>query len=60
MSDSAVEKKKILVVDDDKNILRLIQAYLENDEYRIYNATDGKECFAMVEHCVGVAQVVND
>ncbi|HMW34123.1 sigma-54 dependent transcriptional regulator [bacterium] len=49
MSDSAVEKKKILVVDDDKNILRLIQAYLENDEYRIYNATDGKECFAMVD-----------
>ncbi len=43
------EMKKILVVDDDRNILRLIQAYLERDEYRIYNATDGKECFDMIE-----------
>ncbi|MBL7994115.1 sigma-54-dependent Fis family transcriptional regulator [bacterium] len=43
------EKKKILAVDDDKNILRLIQAYLENEDYRIYSATDGNECFDMIE-----------
>jgi DNA-binding NtrC family response regulator len=43
------EKKNILVVDDDKNILRLIKAYLEKDEYRISNATDGNECFDVIE-----------
>jgi len=48
-SEKNEEKKKILVVDDDKNILRLINVYLEKDEYRIYNATDGNECFQMIE-----------
>ncbi len=46
--DESEEKRKILVVDDDKNILRLIKAYLEKDSYRIYNATDGNECFDMI------------
>ena len=49
MENQTDERKKILAVDDDKNILRLIQAYLEKDEYRIYNATDGNECFDMIE-----------
>lgn len=49
MENQADDRKKILAVDDDKNILRLIQAYLEKDEYRIYNATDGNECFDMIE-----------
>ncbi|MCB0833116.1 MAG: sigma-54-dependent Fis family transcriptional regulator [Bacteroidetes bacterium] len=47
--DERSEKKIVLVVDDDKNILRLIQAYLEKDEYKIYNATDGNECFDILE-----------
>lgn len=43
------DRKVILVVDDDKNILRLIHAYLGKDEYRIYNASDSQECFEMIE-----------
>lgn len=42
------DRRTILVVDDDKNILKLINLYLERDEYRIVNATDGNECF----HCI--------
>jgi two-component system, NtrC family, response regulator AtoC len=42
-------KKIILVVDDDRNILRLINVYLEKDEYRILNATDSIECFEAIE-----------
>ncbi len=49
MNESNVSKKVILVVDDDKNILRLIHAYLGKDEYRIYNASDSHECFDMIE-----------
>ncbi|MBX7152684.1 sigma-54 dependent transcriptional regulator [bacterium] len=49
MDENKEEKKKILVVDDDKNILRLINVYLENENYRLYNATDGNECFQMLE-----------
>ncbi|NUM81708.1 sigma-54-dependent Fis family transcriptional regulator [bacterium] len=49
MDENKDEKKKILVVDDDKNILRLINVYLENENYRLYNATDGNECFQMLE-----------
>ncbi len=49
MENQTDDRKRILAVDDDKNILRLIQAYLEKDEYRIYSATDGNECFDMIE-----------
>ncbi len=48
MSAQPENKKTILVVDDDKNILRLIHAYLGRDEYRIYNASDSQECFDMI------------
>ncbi len=45
-------KKTILVVDDDRNILRLINVYLEKDEYRILNATDSIECFEAIERAM--------
>lgn len=49
MSEQQEEKKKILVVDDDKNILRLIKIHLEKEDYQIYQATDGNECFEILE-----------
>lgn len=43
------DRKTVLVVDDDKNILKLIHVYLAKDDYVIYNATDGNECFQAIE-----------
>ncbi len=47
--ESSGDRKTILVVDDDKNIIKLIHVYLSKDEYTIVNATDGNECFQAIE-----------
>ena len=39
---------KILVCDDEKNILRLIQVNLERAGYQVVTASDGKEALHMV------------
>ena len=39
-----MEKKKILVVDDDPNIVKLIKARLEANNYAVITAEDGEEC----------------
>ena len=39
---SALPNKKILVVDDEKRIVEIVQAYLERDGYRVIVAFDGK------------------
>lgn len=36
-------KKKILVVEDEKNILNVIKAYLEKENYHVITAMDGEE-----------------
>ena len=36
-------KKKILIVDDDKNFSNSVQELLENDGYEVFQAYDGKE-----------------
>ncbi len=38
--------KKILVVDDDPNIVKLIKLRLEANEYLVSTAGDGEECVA--------------
>ena len=38
-----MDKLKILVVDDDKNICELLKLYLENDGYTVYVANDGQQ-----------------
>lgn len=38
----------ILVVDDDKEILKLIEIYLMNEGYKVYNAINGEEALNMV------------
>ena len=38
----------ILVVDDDKEILKLIEIYLMNEGYKVYNAINGEEALNIV------------
>ena len=36
-------KRRVLVVDDDENIVKLVAMYLEKDGYRVEAAHDGRE-----------------
>ncbi len=40
-SQNNVQNTSVLVVEDDKNILNLLSAYLENAGYNVYTATEG-------------------
>ncbi len=40
---------KILVVDDDENLRRLVAAYLESEGYEVEEAADGPSAIAAVE-----------
>lgn len=42
-------KEKILIVDDDKEILNLISIYLNNEGYTVIKAADGKMALKIVE-----------
>jgi len=37
-------KKKIMVVDDEENVLKLIQIIFEKEGYDVIGASNGKEC----------------
>ena len=41
--------KRVLVVDDDPKTVRLIQAYLQKDGYRVATAFDGKEALELAQ-----------
>jgi len=41
--------QRILAVDDDKNILRLVQANLERQGYQVVTAVDGKDALQKVD-----------
>ncbi len=36
--------KKIMIVDDEENLLELIKAILENEKFEVITVSDGKEC----------------
>lgn len=38
-----MERKKILCVDDSNTFLKLLQIYLDRDEYEIFSAPDGQK-----------------
>lgn len=40
---------KILIVDDDKNIRKLMQVVLEREGYEIYTAKDGQEALSIID-----------
>ncbi|WP_332634041.1 response regulator transcription factor [Halalkalibacter flavus] len=41
---------KILVVDDDSHIRKLIRVYLENSQFSVLEASDGKEALELLAH----------
>ena len=42
--------QRILVVDDDREIVRLVRAYLEKEHYQVFVANDGQTALHMVRH----------
>jgi DNA-binding response OmpR family regulator len=44
-----MEEKRILVVDDDENICRLLKMYLANEGFKIFVANDGAKALEYVE-----------
>ena len=47
--DRMTDGKKILVVDDEKHIVRLVQVNLERNGYRVVTAYDGREALKKIE-----------
>ena len=43
------EKKKVMVVDDEENILMLIQDILEDADFSVVTAASGMQCLDMLE-----------
>ncbi|MBW9157965.1 response regulator transcription factor [Clostridium tagluense] len=43
--------KNILIVDDDKEIVNLIEIYLTNEGYNSYKAYDGEEALQLIDKC---------
>jgi DNA-binding response OmpR family regulator len=43
-----MERRKVLIVDDDKEIVDLIELYLAGEEYDILKAHDGRECLSVL------------
>lgn len=44
-----MERRKVLIVDDDKEIVDLIQLYLAGENYDILKAYDGQECLSILQ-----------
>lgn len=45
-----MDRAKILIVDDEADILQVIKAYLEKNEYLVYEADTGKGALSLWEH----------
>jgi DNA-binding NtrC family response regulator len=45
----APKEKKILLVDDDPNMLRLMELYLQTEPFRFNRANNGKKALAMLK-----------
>jgi DNA-binding response OmpR family regulator len=39
--------KSILVVDDEKRLVALVEAYLKQDGFNVFTASDGKEAYQL-------------
>ncbi|MCM1026047.1 MAG: response regulator transcription factor [Roseburia sp.] len=44
-----MNKRKVLIADDDREIVDLIELYLAGEDYEIIKAYDGKECMEMLK-----------
>ena len=52
--------KKILICDDEKEILEVLQIYLEKEGYEVIKAYDGKEALDIVENDNDIALIIAD
>lgn len=50
MDDAAPRKKKILVIDDDKNIVIALKYYLSIEGYDVIAASNGKHAFQLINN----------
>lgn len=41
--DTKTEKKRILVVDDEQNILEILDSFLQYENFEVYTASNGRE-----------------
>jgi len=44
-----MEEKKVLIVDDDKNVVEILSLYLKKEKFNVLTAKDGQEAIAKVE-----------
>jgi two-component system, OmpR family, phosphate regulon response regulator PhoB len=51
--------KKILLVDDEKNVRELVRATLETEEYVLFEATDGREAVELAQREVPDVMVMD-
>lgn len=58
-SPAAQAKKKVLIVDDDKNTLAVIQASLENADFQVFTASNAKHGVMMARQILPDLLVVN-
>jgi len=42
-------KKKVLIIDDDKKLQKILKEYLEEDEFCVISCLDGVGCLAMID-----------
>ncbi len=54
------EKLQILVADDDPAILRLVQAIVEKEGYKVFAARDGKEAYKFLQSGEPVSAAIFD
>ena len=47
-----MHKEKILVVDDDEDIIRILKIYLINAGYEVVLASNGKEALELIEDSI--------
>ncbi len=57
---SKVKSKTILVVEDDTMMRELLRKVLEKDNYRVIEATDGKEALARLKKHRTVSLLISD
>ena len=44
-----INRKKILVINDERNIVDIVKSYLERSDYSVYPAYNGQQAFDMID-----------
>ena len=51
---------RVLLVDDDPDILRIVQFYLKKQKYEVFTATNGEEALVALKTHAGIELVLSD